>query len=172
MNWESYLFEKTEDADTLQMAFRGVIVFITAVIILRAGGKRTFGKGTAIDNIVVIMLGGMLGRVVTGTAAYFPVTAAVIIIMLVYRLLAWLSLFEKSSSIIMGQKTVLFKNGSEIKKAMKKTLTSTEDLREAARLRLNTEDLSKVDTICMERNGEISVTEKNKEDAPQMIADH
>jgi uncharacterized membrane protein YcaP (DUF421 family) len=160
MDWKEYLFDKAASPDTIQMVFRAVIVCLTALIILRAGARRTFGNGTSIDNIVVIMLGGMLSRVVTGAAAFFPVTGAVISIVILHRLLSWLSMRSATGKIINGTRKELFANGEWNKKNIKQTLTNEEDLFESLRLQINTETLEDVDKIYIERNGILTVIKK------------
>src|SRR6476661_5471608 len=145
MDIYQYLFGKTEDADTLQMVFRGLLVFATALCLLRMGGKRTFGKGTALDNILIIILGGMFSRVIIGAAPFFPVLFSILAMILLYRLLAYLSLYEKISNVVMGRKVELYRNGSQVKDAMKRTMTSMEDLKEAMRLQTASEDFREVD---------------------------
>src|ERR1700712_5401509 len=134
MNWTAYLFGEVKSPDTLQVVFRGVVVFISALIILRAGAKRTFGNETSLDKIVLIMLGGMLSRVVAGASAYFPIIAATIAIVVVYTLIAWLSVHKPFTKLITGESKLLFTEGRDIKKNMRQTLTCREDLDEAARL--------------------------------------
>ena len=162
MNWSAYLFDEVKSPDTLQVVFRRVLVFLSTLIILRAGAKRTFGNETSLDKIVLIMLGGMLSRIVTGASAYLPVIAATVAIILVYTGIARLSLYEPFTGFFTGTAKTLFANGKADKKNMKRTLSSEADLYEAARLRLNVEDLSKIRSIVMERNGELSVV-KNEE---------
>jgi len=163
MDWKEYLFAEVKDPDTLQVLLRGIIVFLSALIIMRAGPKRMFGKGSAVDNVLVIILGGMLSRVITGAAAYLPVVTATIGIVLTERVVSWLNMYPALTKIISGKRTVLYRNGKFITKNMDQTMACKEDLYEATRLRLNTEDLAEnVDEISMERNGEISVTKKKK----------
>jgi uncharacterized membrane protein YcaP (DUF421 family) len=156
----SYLFAKADAPDSLQMISRGVFTFLSALLIFRIGARRTFGKGTAVDNLVVIMLGGMLSRVVTGAAAYLPVMAATTAIIFLHRFISRLCMRKKISGVIMGTKKELYAEGKYNQQNMRQTMTGTEDLEEAIRLQMNTQDLSKVDKIFMERNGEISVIEK------------
>lgn len=162
MDWKQYLFDEVKNPETLQVAARGVIVFLSALVLLRLGAKRTFGKGNALDNVVVIILGGMLSRVITGAAAYIPVVAATAGILLTERILGWINMYPAFTKIITGKKTLLFQNGKPVSKNMRLTMCASDDLYEASRLRLNTEDMEEVGEMYMETNGEISVTKKKK----------
>jgi uncharacterized membrane protein YcaP (DUF421 family) len=164
MEWIQYLFEKEDNLNSLQMAARGIIVFLASVLVLRIASKRSFGKESAVDHVVVIILGGMLGRVVTGAAAFLPVMAAVFAIIIMHRLLAWLSLYNKwVGKIVKGEKKLLFSEGSAKKEEMNRSLVSMHDLEEGVRLMLNENNFDNVKEISIERNGEISVVKKDKQ---------
>jgi uncharacterized membrane protein YcaP (DUF421 family) len=60
------LFGRGEDLTALQMSVRSFIMFFIALALIRIGGMRIFGKKTAFDNILVIMLGAVLARGVVG----------------------------------------------------------------------------------------------------------
>lgn len=162
MNWTAYLFEKVESPDTLQMIFRGAIVFIASLVILRAGARRAFGNGTSMDNIVVIILGGILSRVVTGAAAFFPVMGAVITIVILHRVIAWLSLHRSFGKLINRSSKELYAEGKWNKENIKQTLTNREDIEESIRLQIYSEDIDDVKKIFIERSGLLSVIKKEK----------
>ena len=49
-----------------QMALRAVLTFVVAVVIIRLGHKRLFGKGTAFDLVVAIMVGSVYAASAVG----------------------------------------------------------------------------------------------------------
>lgn len=161
MEWLDHLFGKEDHLNTLQMSVRAVLVFLTALIIMRIGCSRTFGKEAALDNVVIILLGGVLGRVVTGASPFLPAMSACFSIILIHRLLAWICMYDhKVGNLIKGSKILLFNNGKPVTKNLKKTLITIDDLHEGIRLNLNEDDTGHVKDIFMERNGEISVVKK------------
>jgi len=89
MEWLQHLFGKENDLTSLQIECESVIVFLAALIALRIGSKRSFGKESAVDYVVMIIIGGILGRAVTGAEPFLPVMAAVFAIIITHRLLAW-----------------------------------------------------------------------------------
>ena len=161
MEFLNHLFGKEDQLTTLQMCARAALVFLTALIIMRTGSARTFGKESAIDHVVMIILGGILSRVITGAAPFVPVMASTLTIIIVHRLLAWLCMYNHTiGNIIKGEKRVLYNNDKAIESNMKKVLVSEEDLRQGVRLELNEHDMKHVAEIFIERNGEISVVKK------------
>jgi uncharacterized membrane protein YcaP (DUF421 family) len=162
MEWIQQLFGKQSDLNILQMSARGIIVFLAALLVLRIGSKRSFGKESAIDHVVMIILGGMLGRAITGAEPFLPVMAAVFAIILTHRLLAWICLSNhRLGNIIKGEKKLLFSDGKPHENNMKHNLISNEDLNEGIRLVLNENDRDKVKEIFIERNGQMSVVKKD-----------
>ena len=146
MEWLHALFGKEDALNSLQMSARGIIVFLAAVVVLRIASKRTFGKESVVDHVVVIILGGMLGRVITGAAAFLPVMCAVFSIIIMHRLLAWLCLYNKwLGNIVKGEKKILFSEGEPEKTNMKKALIIIDDLDEGVRLMLNENSFDNVE---------------------------
>jgi len=161
MEFINHLFGKEEELTLLQMCARGTLVFLTALIIMRIGSVRTFGKESAIDHVVMIILGGILSRVITGAAPFIPVMAATFTIIIIHRLLAWICMYNHIlGNIIKGEKRVLYTEDKIIRSNMKKVVVSEEDLKQGIRLGLNEQDMKNVKEILIERNGEISVVKK------------
>jgi len=162
MEFINHLFGKEEQLTTVQMCARGTIVFLTALIIMRIGSVRTLGKESAIDHIVMIILGGTLSRVITGASPFVPVMASTFTIIIIHRLLAWICMYHHTlGKIIKGEKRILYTGDKVIWSNMKKVLVSEEDLKQGVRLELNEPDMEHVKEIAIERNGEFSVIKKN-----------
>lgn len=47
-----FLFGEGKDLNTLQMSCRAAVSFFVALLLIRIAGQRTFGKGSAFDNVV------------------------------------------------------------------------------------------------------------------------
>jgi len=161
MEFIDTLLQKTEDLTILQMALRGIIVFVLAIIMLQMAGKKTFGKRSPADNVIMIMLGAILSRAIVGSSPFLQVILTSFAIILFHRLLAWIATSHpKLSSIIRGEKISLFRDGKENSKNMRTTLISKEDLMEGIRLQVNSDSFDDVREIFIERNGQISVVKK------------
>lgn len=151
------LFGEGKNLNTLQMSDRGVVMFLIALILIRLSGRRSFGVRTPLDNIITISLGAVMSRAIVGASDFAPVVVCCLVIVLLHRLFGWLIAHSKGfGKFIEGDKMVLFEAGEFQQDNMKKALVCQEDIMQALRKSALTEDMSKIDKIYMERNGEIS----------------
>ncbi|MFL5745854.1 MAG: DUF421 domain-containing protein [Niastella sp.] len=161
MDWALQLFGQGTDLTALQMSMRGITIFILALALIRISGRRSFGLHTPLDNIITILLGAVLSRAVVGASPFIPVIICCLVIVLIHRLLGFLvSRNEKLSSIIEGDKMLLFKDGHFVDENMKRAQVCKENVMQGVRESASTEDLSKIDRVYIERNGVISVIKK------------
>lgn len=163
MDWIIKIFGEGKDLNVLQMTCRGIVVFLIALILIRISGRRSFGMRTALDNIIVVLLGAVLSRAVVGASPFVPNIVACTFIVIIHRLLGFL--VTKSTSIariVEGKKILLFENGRFIDDKLSRALVSEEDALQGVRKSALTEDLNDIDKIYMERNGEISAIRKKK----------
>ncbi|UAY52872.1 DUF421 domain-containing protein [Ferruginibacter albus] len=155
------IFGRGRDLNILQMSCRVIVIFIYALVLIRISGRRSFGIRTALDNIIVILLGTILGRAVVGVSPFIPVITACLVIVIVHRVLGWAIVNSKFlSRIIEGEKITLYKDGNFIQKNFDSALVCKEDILQGVRKSALTEDLTKIDKIYIERNGEISAIKK------------
>ena len=163
MEFLNHLFGKEDQLTTLQMCARAAIVFIAALIVMRIGSARTFGKASAVDHVVMIILGGILSRVITGASPFVPVIASTFTIIIIHRLLAWVCMYNHTlGNLIKGEKKILYKDNALVDSNMKQVLVSDEDVHQGIREKINEPDTKNVDKIFIERNGEISVVKKSE----------
>jgi uncharacterized membrane protein YcaP (DUF421 family) len=161
MDWALQLFGQGTDLTALQMSMRGITIFMLALALIRISGRRSFGLHTPLDNIITILLGAVLSRAVVGASPFIPVIICCLVIVLIHRLLGFLvSRNEKLSSIIEGDKMLLFKDGHFVDENMKRAQVCKENVMQGIRESASTEDLSKIDRVYIERNGVISVIKK------------
>jgi uncharacterized membrane protein YcaP (DUF421 family) len=156
-----YLFEKEENLSAIQMCARAAIVFVAALLIMKLGSIRAFGNQSAIDTIVMIVLGGILSRVITGAAAFVPVMATTVTMVALHKLLAWACTYSHwLGNIVKGEKKILYENGQMLQGNMKALHITEEDLKQGIRCHLNEAGTANVQEIYIERSGEISVVKK------------
>ncbi len=147
----------------LQMGIRAFIIFILALVLIRLAGIRAFGMKSAFDNIIILLLGAVLSRAVVGASPFFSILVACLVIVSMHRIFAFLSLYSDTfGKLIKGDKMLLFKDGKEIKKNMRKSLISSKDLAEGIRMTGHVETPDDVEVAYLERNGHISVITKIK----------
>jgi uncharacterized membrane protein YcaP (DUF421 family) len=156
-NFLSIVWGDDEHLNALQMSVRAVLMFMFAIILIRLGGMRTFGKKSSFDNVIVIMLGAVLARGVVGASPFFSTVTAGLVMIMIHRLMAWISLRNKKvSALLKGEPVMLYKQGNIIWKNMKKTTISEDDLMESLRLETQKTSLEEVETAFLETNGRIS----------------
>lgn len=156
------LFGEGKDLNTFQMGLRALLIFIITLILIRISGRRSFAMKSPFDNTIVILLGAVLSRAITGASPFIPTVFASLVIVILHRLFAWLSIKNRSfGKLVKGSKMILYANDQHIDKNMSKALVSKEDLAESVRLEIHKDDLREIETACMERNGQISVVKKD-----------
>jgi uncharacterized membrane protein YcaP (DUF421 family) len=156
-----HIFGEGKDLSTIQMCSRAVVIYFIALLLLRISGRRTFGKKTAFDNTIAIILGAVLSRAVVGASAFVPTVACSLVLVLIHRGLAWLSIRNKSiKHILEGISIPLYKNGKLNKENMNTALISEDELKGDLRLKANINRLAEAEEIYMETNGEVSVVKK------------
>lgn len=163
MSTINFLFGEGEHLNILQMSCRAFVMFFITLTLLRLGGMRIFGKKSAFDTIIVIMLGAVLARGIVGASSFFATVAAAAVMIVIDRTLAWASLKSKLvSSLVKGTPLVLYMNGELVWDNMKTASLSKEDLLESLRLETNKNSLEEVELAEMETNGRISFVLKEE----------
>lgn len=141
-----------------QMAVRAAVVFFIALIYVRTGGLRMLGRQSAFDSLTALMLGAILGKAVISHDSFLGTLLAAFVIMILHRLMAWLT-FKSSwaGSILKGKSILLFQDNKPVFKNLSRVHITENDLQETVRKNLNVDDMSHVKEIYMDRSGELSV---------------
>jgi uncharacterized membrane protein YcaP (DUF421 family) len=130
-------------------------------MLIRVAGIRTFGKKSAFDNVIMILLGSILSRAVVGASPYIPTVVGCLAFVLVHWVLAWLSLYNDTlGRFVKGERSSLYADGKLNEKNMRRARISDKDLKEGLRLQINDDGFEEVKEIFIERNGEISIIKK------------
>lgn len=158
MNILHTVFGQGNDLNELQMGCRAVLLFFITLAIIRLAGMRTFGKKSAFDDIMVIMLGAVLSRAITGASPFLPVIVAGLLLAVVHKTVAWITVENNSvGKFLKGEKKLLFAKGVWHIKNMKDCTISKEDVMEEIRTSLHQHTLQNVDEIYIETSGKISL---------------
>lgn len=162
MNFLVEIFGQGKDLSAGQMAARVIIVFLLGIAFVRIAGRRSFGVGEPFDNVMKIMLGAILSRAVVGASPFVPIVVASLMLVLMHRIFGKLSVYSNFfGKIIKGEVKVLFENGEMNRENMKRCMISEKDLIEGVREGGNTESLSEIKSVYLERNGKMSVIKKH-----------
>ena len=142
----------------LQIGLRGILVFLTALVMVRVGDKRFLPKKTAFDAILVFVLASMLARAINGSATFFPTLGGGFVLIFLHRLMGKLAFrWHKFGKLVKGTHDVVIQDGNVIKESMRKNDITEHDLQEELRLNGNVASANEVKEARMERSGEISV---------------
>jgi uncharacterized membrane protein YcaP (DUF421 family) len=163
MEWITFIFGHGTHLNSLQMSSRAILTFFITLLLLRIAGIRTFGKKSAFDNVITILLGSILSRAVVGASPFVPTVVGCLAFVLVHWLLARLSFYSDWIGwFVKGEKASLYAKGEENKANMKNAHITQKDLLEGVRLKINENSFDEVEEIFIERNGEISIVKKEK----------
>jgi uncharacterized membrane protein YcaP (DUF421 family) len=146
-----------KDLSFLQTTCRAVVVFISALIVVRSGDKRSLSRKTAFDVTLIVMLGAILSRAINGSAPFFPTLVAGFVLVFIHRFFAWLGFrWHWFGGLLKGRPAFLIEQGQLNRAAMRRHCVSQSDLEEDLRLSLREEDLAKVRSARLERSGDVS----------------
>lgn len=150
-----------ENISPIEIAARSAAMFLIALLLMRMAGMRPFGKGEPFDNIISFLIGGILSRGVVGATPFFSTVASMVVIIIIHKVLAKLSIYSKwFGAKVKGEKILLFSNGTFIKKHMDQTNITEHDILEDLRLEVQLGSLEKIEEVYMERSGKISFIKK------------
>ncbi len=147
-------------ADTIvwwQMAIRAVFIFFAALVFVRFGGKRVFGKHTSFDIVLSVILGSNMSRALTGNAPFLATVAASAAIVVLHMILAKTAFHsDVVGHLIKGHEDRLVDSGDIRWPQMRKNNLTERDLMEGLR-DTGVDRLESVRAAYIERGGQISV---------------
>lgn len=153
------------DADSIlwwQMSIRAVLIFLATLGLIRMGGTRVFGKNTAFDIVLGVILGSILSRALTANAAFFPTLAAAVTLVLLHMVLARLALrSHRVGHLVKGVEHRIIADGEVRWDVLRKNHMTRHDLEEILRLNAGTEEVDRIAEAYLERNGDVSVIKKS-----------
>ncbi len=91
----------------LQVAIRGVIIFIATLVMVRLSSKRSLAEKTAFDAVLVVIIGSMLSRAINGSAAFFPTLGSGFVLVLLHRLFGLTAYYSHAFGILLKGKPVV-----------------------------------------------------------------
>nr|WP_294944884.1 YetF domain-containing protein [uncultured Mucilaginibacter sp.] len=152
------VFGEGKDLTMLQMSARAFVVYFIALVLIRISGKRTFGKKSAFDTCISIIVGAVLSRAIVGASPFASTVAGSLALVLLHRALGMAILYNKTfGKLLKGEKVLLFKNGNVLEQNLRKCLITHDDLISDVRLKANAKSLDSVEEIYMENSGELSI---------------
>ena len=152
------------DLTVWQMSLRALVVYVAAILLVKAGNKRFMGKNTAFDVILGIILGSVLSRAITGNAPFFQTIGAGAALVGLHWFFSVASFHShRFGTFIKGQERMLVKDGEIQWDNMRKSYISRNDLDMALRSTGKVTGPVDVAVANLERSGDISVIPREKE---------
>ena len=140
-----------------QECTRAVLVFVFGLVLVRVAGRRIFGRWSAIDIVVSIMIGSNLSRALTGNAELWGTLAATTLLVALHWVFAHLaSRWAALSRLVEGVAVPLARLGQPLTSTFHRHSISAADLHEALR-QAGVEDLGATKLVTLEPSGKISV---------------
>jgi uncharacterized membrane protein YcaP (DUF421 family) len=159
--WLEQVWGHGEQLGALPMAVRATAMFFIVLAFVRFGGARIFGKKSAFDNVVVIMLGAVGARGIVGASPFMSTVAAGAVLVVLHRVLARLCVTsERLGTALKGSPVPLYANGKLVRENLARTTISESDLLESHRLETQRTELEPDMDAFMERNGRISFVKR------------
>src|SRR4051794_16806367 len=153
----STIFGETGNLTIAQECARAVLILIYGLAILRIAGRRIFGKWSALDIVVSIIIGSNLSRALTGSAQLWGTLVATTLLVALHWVLARLVASSPGfSRIIEGGPIELARHGAPSPSVRERHAVSEADLREALR-QSGVDDIAAARTITLEPSGKITV---------------
>jgi uncharacterized membrane protein YcaP (DUF421 family) len=151
---------RAEELAAWQVCLRAVAVFLILIVYVRFGKKRFLGEATAFDAILVIVVGSLASRAISGTAPFVASLAGTFVLVATHWVISYLVRDSKTLSyLIKGHDTVIVRDGRIDRKALKQSHMSADDLAEDLRSE-GVEKASEVKEARLERSGKLSVIKR------------
>jgi len=140
-----------------QECARGVLLFAFGLLLVRVAGRRIFGKWSALDIVVSIMIGSSLSRALTGSAPLLGTMAAAMVIVLLHAVLAaLLARWPALAHIVEGRAKLIAERGQIDHAVRRRHGVSHADLEESLR-KNGVGSIDRTRQVTLEPSGAITV---------------
>jgi uncharacterized membrane protein YcaP (DUF421 family) len=152
-----WMFGADQHLTIAQECARTVLVFAYGFVLIRVAGRRLFGKWSAVDITVSIIIGSNLSRTITGSAPLIGTLTASTLLMALHWIVAHVAARSRhASALIEGVPVDLATDGRIDQHAMTWRNISHADLDEALR-QSNVEEVAETARVTLEPSGKITV---------------
>lgn len=148
---------ESSDISPWQMSARATVILVYGLAMIRLFGRRIFGRWTAIDVLLSVLIGSNLSRALTANSPLLPTLIATTWLLLLYWAVVKLAIRSDTvSRLVKGRSNLLVEDGEVNWDEMHRHGFGRRDLREALREKGVTE-FETVRTVRLERDGKITV---------------
>lgn len=147
----------------LRIIVVGICSYIALIVLLRSAGKRTLSRMNAYDMVITMALGSILGKVLLSPELSISesVMAMFLLVGLQYSMSEAMCRFRWVRKIISARPSILYHDGDYNRTAMRRERVDKDEV-EAAMHEKCIGDITAVDLVILENNGELSVLPKRK----------
>ena len=139
---------------------RAALVFVYGLLLVRVAGRRVFGKWSALDIIVSIVVGSNLSPALTGNAPLWGTLAATTLLMALHWVLAHASALWPAASRVLEGRPIALAEASRLDETRRKlNAVSEADLNEALRQQ-GLSGLEKAERVTLEPSGRITIVKR------------
>lgn len=155
--WDRVLLNGLPAHYLLEVVFRSSVMFVVLLLTLRATGKRGVKELSVFETVIIIALGSAAGDpMFYEDVGLLPALVVFIVILLLYRLVTWLTGKSKRfEHFIEGKSECLIREGTFSVKTFAKESLAQDEFFAELRLR-SVEHLGQVRYAYLETSGEIS----------------
>lgn len=151
------IFGTDQHLNWAQECGRAVVIFAYGLALVRLSGRRVFGKWSALDIVVSVIVGSNLSRALTGSAPLIGTVAATTLLMALHWVLAQAAArSEPLSRILEGSPVKLSEGGANDRPILVRHAISPGDLDESLR-QSGVESLDESRLVTLEPSGKITV---------------
>lgn len=145
----------------LGVVVKSVLLYGTALLLLRAGERRTLAQLNIFDVIVAVALGAIVGRVATASESSWAEGAvALATLIVVHRLLSWLRFLPGMQRLTDPSPRVLVLDGTPQRFQLLRSGVTRADLEAALRQR-GIHDIADVRVALLEGAGKLTVVTRD-----------
>jgi uncharacterized membrane protein YcaP (DUF421 family) len=151
---------RASELSVAQTCARAFLVYLVLIAYVRFGKKRFLGEATAFDAILVIVIGSISSRAISGTAPFGASLAATLVLIAMHWVISYFTRdWPALGALLKGHDTVLIRNGRIDHKALSQSHMAMDDLEEDLRQQ-GIDDPKQVKEARLERSGKMSVVKK------------
>ncbi|MCF4126584.1 DUF421 domain-containing protein [Methylobacterium sp. SyP6R] len=145
----------------MNTVLKAAAAYVIVLFVIRLIGRRTASQQAPIDMVVLFLFGGLSVSAVLGDdRSFVGAMSALFTVGLMHVAVSWLKLrFVWFERIVDGTPIVVFRDGRWNETAMRRLRMQQADIRTAARQE-KLDDLDKVAVAIVERDGTVSILEK------------
>lgn len=143
----------------MESVFRGAIIYIFILLIVRLSGRRTLSQMTPFDLVLILIVAETTQQALLGDD--FSIVNSAVLILTLFSLDIGLSYVKRQSRTIDkwldGTPTLLVADGRPLEEALRRSRIGLNDVMEAARKLHGLERMDQIKYAVLETAGDISI---------------